>query len=157
MGFKYMLTFVQDGCDSYHSSGRPYLRLAILLAELALACPIYVRLRDKRRVYVLHSSSDEKYAARDVISKSELLDRVTFATSWFFKNAVKYCLNQDISCDPGSGMAAYDQAQFYRKVVKPLNNHYQPLKHDVEIVPSFYEYLHREAAIRTKQQRPRSP
>lgn len=91
----------------------------------------------------------EPDATQNKISKSELLNRVKSATSWHFKKALKYCLDQDIQSISQSGVSAYDQAYFYKKVIEPLDKHYHPLRQDRQDMPGFYGTLRRQAAILT--------
>ena len=63
-----------------------------------------------------------------VRSKPELLDEIVEATSHHYRSAVKYCLS-----------AAPNHMHLYRKVIKPLDNHYQELRKYAERHSKVYD------------------
>jgi hypothetical protein len=81
------------------------------------------------------------------LSESDLLKEVKSATSWYYRSAVKYCLDQDASTRlrPGS-IPTYNHAHFYRKVIEPLDRHYRPLRKHIEDHPELYKTFKQEAA-----------
>lgn len=75
-----------------------------------------------------------------VRSKSELLDEIVEATSYHYRSAVKFCLREDALSQARSGtIAAPNHMRLYRKVIKPLDNHYQELRKHAERHSKVYD------------------
>jgi hypothetical protein len=122
------------------------LLLAVVLAELALSCPISITFEGEKMFFdVLGMDNSEQPAGR-YISKSELLDEVNFATSWHYRSAVKYCLGQDAATFARSSIPRYNHAHFYKRVIEPLDKHYRPLRKHIEDHPELYDNFREEAA-----------
>lgn len=75
-----LMTFsygVQDECTSCHLEIRPYLLLAVLLAELVLACPISIHFGRGKTLFDLHSTSNPTHSVQRH-SNSQLVDEIIF-------------------------------------------------------------------------------
>jgi hypothetical protein len=133
---------VQQGCSCTSDVvGRPYLLLAILLAELALACPISVVPKNGKMCFHLHGRLEP-------ISKSRLLEEVKAMTSWHYYSALKYCLSQDTASRSKIDTATYNHVHFYKKVIEPLDKHYRPLRNYIESHPEIYDTIKEKAGRR---------
>lgn len=134
-----------DECTSCHLENRPYLLLAVLLAELALACPISTQFGGGKTFFDVHSTSHPTQSVQRH-SNSQLVDEIRSATSWYYGTAVKYCLKQDAKTCSGSGVSLmYNHAHFYRRVIEPLDKHYRALQKHIEDHPQLYERFRQEA------------
>jgi hypothetical protein len=75
-----------------------------------------------------------------VRSKAELLDEIVEVTSYHYRSAVKHCLKEDALSQAGSGTGtAPKHTRLYRKVIKPLDNHYQELRKHAERHSKVYD------------------
>jgi hypothetical protein len=135
-------------CCQPHFEGRVFLHLAVLLSELALACPISVVQSHHGIRFVVHTSAA---VPLNSASASELTSLVYRATSRYYRTAVKYCLDQDemasAAARPGAAPYQYSPSRFYTKVILSLNRHYQPLhQHSIRHTAQ-YDYLRQHAEI----------
>lgn len=116
--------------------------LAVILAELALACPIVIISTGEDVTF------DVPRFVERYLSGTDLLEEIRSATSWYYGSAVKYCLEQDAStCSSSGPESTYNHAHFYRKVVEPLDRHYGPLRKHIEDHAELYENFKQEAAL----------
>jgi hypothetical protein len=123
------------------------LLLAIILAELALACPISITFESEKTFFDVGNTKNSNQSVGRYISKSDLLDEINPATSWHYRSAVKYCLGQDASTCSRSGiMYRYNHAHFYKRVIEPLDRNYRPLRKHTEDHPELYKSFRQEAA-----------
>lgn len=85
--------------------------------------------------------SDQGRVSEHIRSESELLEVILEATSYHYRNAVKYCLREDASqCQPHYGTTTTtNHMRFYRKVIEPLDNHYQELRKHAERHSKVYD------------------
>lgn len=137
-------------CCQQYLEGRVFLSLAVLLSELALACPIsVVQLQDHHAVrFIVHAVAAN---TPDYLSACELISMVYRATSRHYRNAVRYCLDQDdvapATAHSNEAPYQYSPSIFYTKVVLRLNRHYQPLRHHIARHGSRYDYMRQHAEI----------
>lgn len=127
--------------------GRTFLSLAVLLSELALACPISVVQGHHPARFKIHTGA----ANPQDVSASVLISTVYRATSRHYRSAVKYCLNQDVvaSAAPvwNESPDQYSPSRFYTKVIATLNKHFQPLKEHSEMHSSLYNRMKTQAEV----------
>jgi hypothetical protein len=95
----------------------------------------------------VESTEDSTRFDECYLSESDLLKEIKSATSWHYRSAVKYCLEQDASARsrPGS-IPTYNHAHFYRKVIEPLDRHCRPLRKHIEDHPELYKNFKQEAS-----------
>lgn len=137
-------------CCQPYFEGRIFLSLAVLLSELALACPVSVVQAHRSIRFVIHTittTSEEDLS----VSASELIAMVYRATSRHYRTAVRYCLNQDDVALAAARLNAppyqYSPSRFYMKVVLNLNRHYQPLHQHSVKHSARYDHLRSHAEI----------
>ena len=81
------------------------------------------------------------------LSESDLLNEIKSATSWHYRSAVNYCLEQDASTRLRPDfIPTYNHAHFYRKVIEPLDRHFRPLRKHIEDHPELYKYFKKKAS-----------
>jgi hypothetical protein len=141
-------SYEQEQCTSYHLETRPYLLLAVVLAELALACPITITMAAGMALFEVQNTDSSTRSAESYLSESDLLRDIKSATSWDYGKAVEYCLKQDAStCSSSGSKSTYNHAHFYRKVIEPLDKHYGILRKHTEDHPQLYKRFKQEAAL----------
>jgi hypothetical protein len=126
------------------------LSLAVLLSELALACPISAIQGDRSIRFIAHTGATTPQGSLSV-SAPELISMVYRATSRYYRSAVKHCLNQDDVASAAARLNAapyqYSPSRFYTKVILNLNRHYQPLRQHNVRHSARYEHLKNHAEI----------
>jgi len=118
-----LLSWFGHKCCARNFRDRPYLLLTVLLAELALAQPIFVDGNESAPFLLQQGTTHESR-----IDRVELIRKVYRATSHDYQKAVRYCLH----CDeqglgetetPGSDIALYT-----KMIIRPLHAHYERIK-----------------------------
>jgi hypothetical protein len=118
-----LLSWFGHECYAQNFRDRPYLLLTVLLAELALAQPIFVDENESSPFLLQQGTTDELR-----IGPVELIKKVYRATSHDYQKAVRYCLQCDKQVlgeteTPGSDIALYT-----KMIIRPLHAHYERIR-----------------------------